>query len=139
MADWNKNIIEEFRANQGKVGGPFEGRALALVHHKGAKTGAERVNPLAVQKLSDDSWAVFASMGGAPTHPDWYYNLVANPEAKLETADETIDVIAHEAKGDERTPIWEQQKKDWPGFAEYEEKTKGIREIPVFVLERKQQ
>ena len=137
MSDWNKNIIEEFRSNGGKVGGPFEGRDLALVHHKGAKTGTERVSPLAVQKLDDGKWAIFASMGGAPTHPDWYYNLVANPEAKLETGDGTIEVIAHEAKGDERTPIWERQKKEWPGFAEYEEKTKGIREIPVIVLKRK--
>src|SRR5688572_26495071 len=99
MGDWNKNIIEEFRANRGKVGGPFEGRNLALIHHRGAKTGTERVNPLAIQELSEDSWAVFASMGGAPNHPDWYYNLVANPEAKLETGTETIEVVAHEAKG----------------------------------------
>ena len=75
MADWNQKVIDEFRANAGHVGGNFEGRTLLLLHHRGAKTGAERVNPVAYQRLSDDSVAVFASKGGAPTNPDWYHDV----------------------------------------------------------------
>ena len=90
MSDWNQQIIEEFRANDGRVGGNFEGRTLLLLHHTGAKTGTERVNPLAYQRLSDDSVAIFASKGGAPTTPDWFHNLVANPDVKVEIGTETF-------------------------------------------------
>src|SRR2546428_13770032 len=82
--DWNSGIIEEFRANEGRVAGPFEGRTLLLLHHKGARTGTLRVNPLAYQALADGTWAIFASKGGAPTNPDWYHNLRANPDAVVE-------------------------------------------------------
>ena len=133
--DWNSKIIEEFRANEGRVGGRFESRPLLLLHHKGAKTGKVRINPLAYQPLSNDSWAVFGSKGGHPTNPDWYYNLRANPEATVEIGTETIDVIAREAEGDERERIWTKQKELMPGFADYEEKT--TRRIPVIVLERR--
>jgi deazaflavin-dependent oxidoreductase (nitroreductase family) len=132
--DWNTNIIEEFRANEGRVGGRFEGAPMLLLHHKGAKTGTERVNPLACQPLDEDTWAVFATKGGAPTHPDWYFNLKANPAARAEIGTQTIDVNAHVAEGDERERIWEKQKKLMPGMAEYEQKT--TRKIPVIVLKR---
>jgi deazaflavin-dependent oxidoreductase (nitroreductase family) len=137
MADWNQKVIDEFRANGGRVGGNFEGRTLLLLHHRGAKTGMERVNPVAYQRLSDDAVAVFASKGGAPTNPDWYHNLVANPEVTVELGNETFPARARVAAGEERDAIWERQKQDWPGFAEYEQKTAGKREIPVVVLEKR--
>ena len=130
--DWNTGIIEEFRANDGKVGGRFEGAPLLLLHHKGAKTGVERVNPMMYQQVGD-AVAVFASKGGAPTNPDWYHNLLANPRASVEIGDETVEVEARVAAGEERDRIWEKQKKDWPGFADYERKTH--RTIPVVILE----
>jgi deazaflavin-dependent oxidoreductase (nitroreductase family) len=133
--DWNKKIIEEFRANNGVVGGPFEGMPLLLVHHKGAKSGKERVNPLAYQKV-DGAYAVFASKGGAPTNPDWYHNLVANPETVIEVGNETIPVTARVADSEERDRIWSEQKRRAPGFAEYENTTGG-RTIPVVLLEPK--
>ena len=136
MADWNQQVIDEFRTNGGRVGGNFEGRTLLLLHHRGAKTGAERVNPVAYQRLSEHAVAVFASKGGAATNPDWYHNIVANPDVTVELGTETFSARARIAKGAERESIWEQQKRDWPGFAEYEEKAKGIREIPVVVLDK---
>jgi deazaflavin-dependent oxidoreductase (nitroreductase family) len=132
--DWNKRIIEEFRANEGVVGGPFEGMPLLLVHHTGAKTGTERVNPVAYQALDDGSFAIFASKGGAPTNPDWYHNQVANPRAKVEVGKETFDVMARVADGEERERIWSRQKERAPGFGEYEKNTS--RQIPVVILER---
>ena len=130
--DWNRKMIEEFRANHGQLGGPFAGRTMLLLHHKGAKTGTERVNPLAYQPL-DDGYAVFASKAGAPTNPDWYYNLIANPDATAEIGDGTIPVHARVAGGDERERIWTKQKANIPTFADYEEKTD--RQIPVIILE----
>ena len=133
--EFNAQIIEEFRANEGRVGGRFEGRTLLLLHHTGAKSGTARVNPVAYQRLSNDSVAVFASKGGAPKNPDWYYNLVAHPDVEVEIGTESHSAHARVAEGAERETIWEKQKHDVPGFADYEEKTKGIREIPVVVLE----
>jgi deazaflavin-dependent oxidoreductase (nitroreductase family) len=135
MPDWNANIIAEFRANEGRVGGPFEGHPLVLLHHRGAKSGTERVNPLAVQPIDAQTWAIFASKGGAPTNPDWYYNLIANPDAEIELGTETIPVRAHVASDEERKPIWYKQKRLMPGFAQYEEHTS--RQIPVIVLTRR--
>lgn len=132
--DWNRRVIEEFRANQGRVGSGFEGRPLLLLHHEGAKTGTWRVNPLAFQRLEDGNVAVFGSKGGAPRNPDWYHDLVANPRAKVEVGTETYDVVARVAEGEERERIWSRQKQTWSGFADYELKTK--REIPVVILER---
>jgi deazaflavin-dependent oxidoreductase (nitroreductase family) len=131
--DFNQSIIEEFRANHGKVGGPFEGATVLLLHHRGAKTGKERVNPVAYQAVGDDL-AVFASKGGAPNNPDWYHNLLVQPEATVEIGDEIVPVVARVATAEERGPIWEKQKKDFPGFADYE--TKTTRQIPVVILER---
>jgi deazaflavin-dependent oxidoreductase (nitroreductase family) len=132
--DWNAGIIDEFRANQGKVGGMFEGRPLLLVHHKGAKTGTMRVNPLAYQVLEDGSLAVFGSKGGAPTNPDWFYNLRANPDVTVEVGTETFHARARIPDKEERDRIWNRQKEISPGFAEYEQKT--TRQIPVVILER---
>jgi deazaflavin-dependent oxidoreductase (nitroreductase family) len=134
VPDWNANIIEEFRTNEGRLGGPFEGRTMLLLHHVGARTGTERVNPLAYQDLGDGSIAVFASKGGSDTNPDWFYNLVANPKASVEVGTESWDVVARVAEDDERERIWETQKRLMPGFATYEERT--TREIPVIVLDR---
>ena len=132
--NWNESIIEEFRSNEGRVGGRFEGHPILLLHHRGAKTGTARVNPLATQPLGDDKWAVFGSKGGADTNPDWYYNVKANPDVTIEFGTATIPVKAHIAEGAERDEIWTRQKQLMPGFADYEKKTS--REIPVIVLER---
>ena len=130
--DWNKGIIDEFRANGGKVGGPFEGAPLLLLHTIGAKSGQARVNPM--MYLADgDNYVVFASKAGAPTNPDWYHNLVANPRASIEVGDKTINVVAHVADDQTREPLWSTQKERYPGFADYEAKTD--RQIPVVVLE----
>lgn len=131
-SDWNRKVIDEFRANEGRVGGNFEGAPMMLIHHRGAKSGIERVNPVAYQRV-EGGYAVFASKGGAPTNPDWYHNLVANPETTVEVGTETIPVRARAARGEERERIWEKQKRAYPGFAEYEQKTN--REIPVLILE----
>lgn len=134
MKDFNQTIIDEFRANGGKLGGQFDGATMLLLHHKGAKSGRERVNPLAYQPVGENV-AVFASKGGAPTNPDWYYNLLAHPDTTVEIGTETVPVVARVAGSDERTRIWEKQKKDAPGFADYEKNT--ARQIPVVILEKK--
>jgi deazaflavin-dependent oxidoreductase (nitroreductase family) len=130
--DWNAKIIEEFRANGGKVGGPFEGAHILLLHTTGAKTGKERVNPMMYRPVGG-IYAVFASKAGAPTNPDWYHNLVANPAVRAEIGTQTLDLTARVADSAEREPIWAAQKADYPGFAEYERKTS--RQIPVVILE----
>lgn len=135
MSDFNSQVIEEFRANGGKVGGGFEGAPMILVHHRGAKTGTPRVNPLVYQPVGE-AFAIFASKGGAPSHPHWYLNLKAHPETEVEIGSETIPVTVRELDGPEREEIWERQKKLMPGFAEYEEKA-GDRQIPVLLLERR--
>jgi deazaflavin-dependent oxidoreductase (nitroreductase family) len=131
--DFNREIVEEFRANKGKVRGPFEGTPLLLLHHVGAKSGTERVNPLAYQKVGD-SVAVFGSKGGSPTHPDWYHNVVARPDVRVEIGAGEHRAIARVASGEERERIWNEQKQLFPNFAEYEHKA-GEREIPVVVLD----
>jgi len=133
VSDWNENITEEFRANAGKVGGMFEGAPLLLLHHVGARTGTERVSPLMYQSV-DGGYAIFASKEGADTNPDWFYNLKANPNTKVEVGAETVPVRARVAEGAEHDHIWTTQKDEWPQFAEYEEKSaRDI--IPVLVLE----
>jgi deazaflavin-dependent oxidoreductase (nitroreductase family) len=131
MSDWNTQIIEEFRANAGKVGGQFEGAPLLLLHSTGAKSGQARVNPMMYLADGDDL-VVFASKAGAPTSPDWYHNLVANPRAAVEVEDRTVNVSATVAEGETRERLWTLQKELYPGFAEYEAKT--TRQIPVVVL-----
>ncbi len=131
--NFNDKIIAEFRANGGKVGGPFQGAPLLLLHHTGAKSGTERVNPLMYQQVGD-SYAIFASFAGAPRDPDWYYNLAAHPDTTVETGTDTIRVRARVANPREREPIWNKQKEIAPGFAEYE-KSAAPRVIPVVLLD----
>ncbi len=133
MSDWNAKIIEEFRGNGGKVGGQFEGAPLLILHSTGAKSGQERVSPVMYQAVGDD-FAVFASKAGAPSNPDWFHNLLANPGATVEVGTDTVEVTAQVAEEDERERIWEKQKVDYPGFAEYERST--TRQIPVVLLRR---
>ena len=133
-SDWNAQIIKEFRENEGRVGGPFEGATLVLLHTVGAKSGAERINPLASKDLGDGRLAVFASKAGATSHPDWYYNLVATPEVSIEIGTESRDVMAHVAHDDERLAIWDPWKVEMSVFVEYEQ-TAGSREIPVVILD----
>jgi deazaflavin-dependent oxidoreductase (nitroreductase family) len=131
--DWNKAIIEEFRANGGKVGGMFAGRTLLLLHTSGAKSGQPRINPVAYVK-DGDRFVIIASKGGAPTNPDWYYNLVAHPDVTVEVGTEQLQVHATVAAEPERTRLYQQMVAMMPGFAEYEQKT--TRKIPVFILTR---
>jgi len=129
---WNKEVIEEFRANGGWAGGHLEGMPLLILFNHGAKTGALRINPLAYQKV-ESGYAIFGSKGGSPTHPAWYHNLIANPEVEIELGTETFMVRARLTEGEERERIWTRQKLDFPQFADYEKKTS--RQIPVLVLE----
>jgi deazaflavin-dependent oxidoreductase (nitroreductase family) len=134
MSDWNQAIIEEFRANSGRVGGTFDGKPLLLLHHTGARSGTRRVTPLMYQAV-DGGFAVFASAAGADKNPDWFHNLAAHPETEVEIGTDTTPVRARIAAGAEHDRIWTRQKQDWPFFAEYEEKT-SREAIPVIVLER---
>lgn len=130
-ADFNAQIIEEFHANEGRVGGRFEGMPLLLLHHTGAKSGNSRINPLAYQS-DDGRYVVFASKAGAPTNPDWYHNLKAQPNVTIEVGVDTIDVVASEATGDERDRLYRTQAERVPQFAEYEKQADRV--IPVIVL-----
>lgn len=132
--DWNRNIIEEFRANEGKVGGPFEGAPMVLLTHTGRKSGQQRTNPL-VYMADGDRYLIFASKGGAPTDPDWFNNLKANPDASVEIGTEKFDVTATEITGEERDRLWARNVAQRPAFGEYEQKT--TRKIPVVALTRK--
>jgi deazaflavin-dependent oxidoreductase (nitroreductase family) len=134
MSDWNDKVIAEFRANQGKVGGSFEGAPLLLLHSTGAKSAKERVHPMMYQAVGE-GFAVFASKAGADSNPDWYHNLRAHPDARIEVGTETLDVTARILDDEERDPIWAEQKARYPGFADYETKTDRV--IPVVMLERR--
>jgi len=129
----NDKVIAEFRASDGKVGGYFAGQTLLLLHHKGVKTGTERVNPLAYQQVGD-AYAIFASAAGRPQDPQWYRNLVANPDTTAEVGTETVRVHARVAGPEERAAIYAKQAAAWPGFAEYEVKA-APRQIPVVLLD----
>ncbi len=131
--DWNKMIIEEFRANGGKVGGRFAGQPLALLHTIGAKSGQPRINPVACIR-DGDRYVIIASKAGAPSNPDWYYNLVANPLVTVEYGTETFKARATVAAEPERTRLYNQMAAERPTFAEYEQKT--TRTIPVIILTR---
>ena len=134
MNDWNQQIIAEFRANGGIVGGPFDGSPMVLVNHAGARTGTVRTTPL-MALVNGDDLVIFASKGGAPDNPDWYHNLVANPDTTIEYGTETFPVHARVAEGDEREGLWTRQKTAWPQFQGYEDAT--TRTIPVIILERR--
>jgi deazaflavin-dependent oxidoreductase (nitroreductase family) len=132
--DWNTKIIEEFRANEGRVGGPFEGAPMILVHHIGAKSGTERVTPLVYFPEDDGTMLIVASKAGAPTNPDWYHNLKANPKVDVEVGTETFPVESAEVDSSEREDVWARVVAKNPGFGEYQEKT--TRTIPVVRLTR---
>lgn len=131
--DFNAGVIAEFRASGGKVGGFFEGAPLLLLHHSGAKTGAERVNPLVYQQVGD-GYAIFGSAGGQPRDPQWFRNLLAHPDVTVEVGETTARVHARVADPAERASIWATQKERMPNFADYE-KNAAPREIPVILLE----
>lgn len=131
--EWNATIIAEFRANEGRVGGQFEGSSVLVLHSTGAKTGLERVNP--VMYLDEDSHLyVFASKAGADTHPDWYFNLLHNPDVSLEIGTETVPAVARVVEEPERTRVYAIQASRLPNFAEYQANTTRV--IPVVELVR---
>ncbi|MGH9169735.1 MAG: nitroreductase family deazaflavin-dependent oxidoreductase [Acidimicrobiales bacterium] len=134
--DWNKHVIEEFRANEGRVGGNFEGAPVLLLTTMGAKSGLKRVNPMMYLRLDEagDTVYVFASKAGAPTSPDWYHNLVANPSVTVEIGTGTFEATASVVTGEERDRIYAEQATRYPGFADYQEKTDRL--IPVVALRR---
>ena len=135
--DWNAAIIDEFRANHGVVGGPFEGAPLVLVHNVGRKSGARRVSPMMYQAGPGDTIYVFASAAGAPQNPAWYYNLVDGNEASVEVGSQSWDVTVAELEGEARDAVYSRQAAAFPGFGGYAEKTAGIRTIPVLALTRR--
>src|ERR1700733_8990061 len=135
---YNSTTFAEFRANEGRVGGPFEGAPLVLVHHRGRTSAREYVTPM--MYLADESEPdiiyVFATKAGAPTNPDWYYNLAAAGDGSIERGTETYKVTVRELTGAERDRIYAEQARRYPGFAEYERQTAGVRTIPVLELSR---
>jgi deazaflavin-dependent oxidoreductase (nitroreductase family) len=136
---WNAKVIEEFRANEGRVGGNFAGAPVTLVHSRGRRSGRDHVTPM--MYLADESDPgtiyVFASKAGAPGHPDWYYNLTSGGDGEVEVGTETYPVTVTELRGEERDRLYAEQARRYPGFAEYEQKTAGVRTIPVLALRRR--
>ncbi len=135
MSDWNTKIIEEFRANGGKVGGPFERSTLLLLTTTGAKSGKRRISPL-VYLPDGDRYIIFASKAGLPTNPDWYHNLVAHPDVTIEVGTETFEARATVITGEERERLYARQIERSPAFGDYQAKT--TRQIPVIALERQE-
>ena len=134
MTDFNRAVIDEFRANHGKVGGGFAGATMVLLTTTGAKSGEKRVNPL-VGLVDDGTLYVVASKAGAPTSPDWYHNLVAHPEVEVEFGDERFEATAVPiVSGPERDRLYAAQVAVQPGFADYEKATTRV--IPVVELRR---
>ena len=131
--DFNGEIIAEFRANGGRVGGPFQGSNILLLHHTGARSGMKRVSPLAFQWVGD-SLAVFASKAGAPQNPAWFHNLLAHPDTVVEVGTRTVRVRARLAQPAERDVIYSRQRQRHPAFAQHEVKA-APRRIPVVVLD----
>ena len=136
--DWNTRVVNEFRANGGQVGGNFAGAPMTLLHHKGRKSGKEYVAPVMYQADDADPKTihVFASYAGAPQNPAWYENLTAAGKGRVEVGREEYDVEVREVTGGDRDRIYAEQVRRYPGFGEYEEKTAGIRAIPVLALTR---
>ena len=132
--DWNRQTIEAFRSNGGKVGGMWEGRPLLLLTTTGARSGQRRTNP--VMYLADgDRLLIFASKGGAPGNPDWYYNLLAHPQVTVEVGTETYEATASVLSGEERDRLYARQAELYPQFADYQART--TRKIPVIALQRR--
>ena len=136
--DWNAKTIAEFRANEGRVGGTFEGAPMVLLHHRGRKSGREYVTPTMYlpHETRPDIVYVFATKGGAPSDPDWYRNLAAAGDGSIERGTATYQVTVRELAGAERDRIYAEQARRYPGFAEYARQTAGVRTIPVLELTR---
>jgi deazaflavin-dependent oxidoreductase (nitroreductase family) len=136
--DWNAQTIAEFRANEGRVGGPFEGAPIVLVHHRGRKSGRDFVTPMMYlpNGTDPDIIYVFATKAGAPTNPDWYYNLTVAGDGSVEVGTETYKVTVGDLSGAERDRIYAEQARRYPGFGEYARLTAGVRTIPVLELTR---
>jgi deazaflavin-dependent oxidoreductase (nitroreductase family) len=134
MSDFNTDIIEEFRANEGKVGGEFEDASLILLHHIGARSGTERVTPVGCFPQSDGRFAIIASNGGALTNPDWYYNLRAHPEIDVEFGTEVFSAAVRVLEGRERENVWRDAVSAAPQLGEYQKETSRM--IPVVLLAR---
>ena len=132
--DYNTKIIEEFRANEGRVGGPWAGFPVILIQHIGARSGIERVSPLGCFPQADGRWAIVASNGGSPTHPDWYYNLKASPKIKVEVGAQAFTVVAEELDGTARAELWPKLVAAAPQLGEFQARI--TRQIPVFMLTR---
>jgi deazaflavin-dependent oxidoreductase (nitroreductase family) len=133
-SDFNTKIIEEFRANEGRVGGPLAGATMILIHHIGAKSGIERVSPLACSPQGDGRFAIVATNGGSPTHPDWYYNLKTSPRINVEVGTQTFTVLAEELDDIARAELWPKLVAESPAVGEFQ--TRTARQIPVFMLTR---
>jgi deazaflavin-dependent oxidoreductase (nitroreductase family) len=133
-SDINTKMIEEFRANEGRVGGPWADTTLILIHHIGARSGTERVTPLGCSPQGDGRFAIVASNGGSSAHPDWYYNLKANPRINVEVGTQTFTVLAEEVDGTVRAGLWSKLVAEYPSVGEYQART--TRQIPVFMLTR---
>ena len=132
--DYNTRIIQEFRANQGRVGGPWEGIPLILIHHIGARSGIERVTPVACSPQGEGRFAIWAANGGSPTHPNWYHNLKAHPGITVEVGAQTFTVLAQELDGAARAELWAKLVAVYPQLAAAQART--VRQIPLFVLTR---
>jgi deazaflavin-dependent oxidoreductase (nitroreductase family) len=134
VRDLNQRIIEEFRANGGRVAGPLAATPMLLLHHIGAKSGTERVTPLAYRAHGDGRYVIVGSNGGSPTHPGWYHNLKANPNVDVEIGSETFPVRASELNRADRDQLWPELLAASPSLRDYEAKTE--RQIPIFMLTR---
>src|SRR5439155_18791500 len=132
--EYNRKLIEDFRANRGASDGPFAGRPLLLLTTIGAKSGQRRTTPL-MYVPDGDRLLVIASNAGAPSHPDWYRNLLAHPQVTVEVGADTFDASAAVLKGAERQQLWDKIVASYPFFAEHQAKI--TREIPLVALERK--
>ena len=134
-SDYNSEIIKEFRANQGRVGGMWTGTTLILIHHIGARSGIERVTPVACSPQGGGRFAIWAANGGSPTHPEWYYNLKANPRITVEVGAQTFTVLADELAGAARAELWPKLVAEYPTLGEHQART--TRQFPVFMLTRR--
>src|SRR6266481_7149606 len=133
-SDFNIKMIEEFRANEGRVGGPWAGTTLILIHHIGARSGTERVTPLGCSSQGDGRFVIVASNGGSPIHPDWYYNLKANPRITVEVSAQTFTALADELADAARAELWPKLVTEYPTLGEHQART--TRQFPVFMLTR---
>ena len=133
-SDYNAKIIKEFRANQGRVAGPWAGTMLILIHHIGARSGVERITPLGCSSQGDGCFVIVASSGGSPVHPDWYYNVKANPRITVEVGAQTFTVLADELAAAARAELWPKLVAEYPALGEHEART--TRQFPVFMLTR---